>query len=196
MHQAQELFFIKISINDFNECAADILLAALDISTESRSPDQQQTAFLEPRFELVEIMADGTIRHAQHACQCEELDGLRRLQELPGQDDLPLLRRISRKLRMHDVLSHLFQAADITVQTESRSCLADELQPVGFEHHLHFGEFPRNRLAADAEFLGNRASCHRLATFQQALDNGDGASTCLHVSASYVHSEAFWIPST
>ena len=32
--------------------------------------------------------------------------------------------------------------------------------------------------------------------FQQALDNGDGASTCLHVSASYVHSEAFWIPST
>ena len=48
VHEAQQLLLIEIRIDELDECTADILFAALDVGPETRAPDEQQVAFLEP----------------------------------------------------------------------------------------------------------------------------------------------------
>ena len=151
--ELQELAFLDMVVNVLDDGLPDGLFPTFDVNAEAGLAHEREAVAPEPSLELVEVVADGAVRHMERLREREELHRFALWQEAAHDDRAPFLRRVIPLSLARECFAERFPLGGAPDEADALPFLLLQREPVRDEDGFDRRDFARDGLAADVQLL-------------------------------------------
>ena len=170
LHQMQKLALVDVLIDIMHHGPPDIPLCPGQADPQSGLSHQLQPVLPEPHIQLVQIIADGAVRHPELGRERKELDRFLALEQLADDDGAPLLRRIGGlNFLPEHLLRQLLFSLRVPFHRQACAGASRQFHAIPPQQSFHIRQFSRYGLCAYPDCFRQFPLCLCLV-HQQAYD--------------------------